>query len=237
MTSRTTPVGVLVLAAASLAAVGCSPQTSAAFEALLQPALVPPSPVAALAPPTVSPDAVPTELWWPLPEGYAMVLPGDWTGAAVDEVGATQLMAALAASDPLLAERIETVLGATNTRVSAVAVGTMPLGSVGPMLLVLVQPTEDRGAHAVKTLVKDQISMLPGLTAPPVRIDVTLPAVKGVRFDFSIEDPDLGPLQVRSYLFRFASEAYLVTFVASTATFAEAEPIFDAIAASLRFGV
>ena len=38
---------------------------------------------------------------------------------------------------------------------------------------------------------------------------------EGVRFDYSIADPDLGELRVRSYLFRFGRRAYLVNFVAS----------------------
>jgi hypothetical protein len=111
----------------------------------------------------------------------------------------------------------------------------MPRGSA--ILLVLAQPTEDRQAHAVKTLVKEQIASLPGLSAGPYRDDVTLPTAKGVRFDYSIDDPDLGILQVRSYLFRFGSDAYLVSFVALEEDFEAAEAIFEAIAASLRFGV
>jgi hypothetical protein len=64
-----------------------------------------------------------------------------------------------------------------------------------------------------------------------------LPTAKGVRFDFSVLDPDLGALQVRSYLFRFGGEAYLVCFIAAQDQFESAEPIFEVIAASLRFGV
>ena len=66
---------------------------------------------------------------------------------------------------------------------------------------------------------------------------MTLPTARGVRFDFSLEDPDLGAIQVRSYLFRFGGDAYLVCFVASEDGFEDAEAIFEAIAASLRFGV
>ena len=64
-----------------------------------------------------------------------------------------------------------------------------------------------------------------------------LPTAKGVRFDYTIDDPDLGELRVRSYLFRFGQHAYLVNFVASEDVADEAEAIFDQIADSLRFGV
>ena len=86
-------------------------------------------------------------------------------------------------------------------------------------------------------VVKEQISELPGLTAGPFRNDVSLPNAKGVRFEFSVQDPDVGELMVRAYLFRFGSDAYLVTFVAPAESFDAAEAVFEAIAQSLRFGV
>jgi hypothetical protein len=164
------------------------------------------------------------------------ILPSGWSGVSVDEAQASQLLDALATTHPALAERIRAVLLATGSRVSAVA-GDHATAAVSPILLVLAQPTEDRQAHAVKTLVKEQIASLPGLSAGPYRDDVTLPTANGVRFDYSIDDPDLGILQVRSYLFRFGSDAYLVSFVALEEDFEAAEAIFEAIAASLRFGV
>lgn len=237
MTSRTIPVGILVVALAGLLAIGCSAQTTAVFEALLDPAGAPASPSETVAVPTDALDGAASPMWWPHPDGYAMVLPAGWIGVVMDDANASQLMDAVEATFPALAERIEGVLLDTNTRVSAIAAGSVIDAGISPLLLILAQPTEDVGAHAVKSLIREQITSLPGLTAGPVRYDVTLPAAKGVRFDYSIADPDLGLLQVRSYLFRFASEAYLVSFVASVEAFEEAEPIFEAIAASLRFGV
>lgn len=237
MTSRTTPVGILVLALTGLLAIGCNAQTSAVFEALLDPAGSPASPAEAAAVPTDAVDDAANPMWWPHPDGYAMVLPAGWIGVALDEADAGRMMDALEAANPLLAARIEGVLIGTNTRVSAVAAAAIVEAGLSPLLIVLAQPTVDLGAHAVKTLVKEQIAGLPGLVAGPFRDDVMLPAAKGVRFDYTIDDPDVGSLQVRSYLFRFASEAYLVSFVASVDAFEEAEPIFEAIAASLRFGV
>jgi hypothetical protein len=42
---------------------------------------------------------------------------------------------------------------------------------------------------------------------------------------------------VRSYLFRFGSQAYIVNFIASEGAADEAEAMFDSIAESLRFGI
>jgi len=238
MTSRTTPVGALVVALASLIALGCSAQTSAVFDALLDPAGAPASDVEAVAPSPEAVDSTAGATLWPHPDGYAMVLPSGWSGIVVDEAQASQLVEALSVTYPALGERIRTVLASTGSRIIAIAIAVDGASDQGsPVLLVLAQPTRDQQAHALKTLVKDQIAALPGLIAGPYRDDATLPSAKGVRFDYSISDPDLGVLQVRSYLFRFGSDAYLVSFVAPEAAFETVEPIFEAIAASLRFGV
>jgi hypothetical protein len=237
MKSRTTPVGVLVLALAGFIVGACSAPTSAVFQALLDPFGAPASPSEAVLEiaDAVAGDSEAT--WWPLSDGYAMVLPAGWSGLAVDDAQVSQLIDALAASGSALGPRIREVLEATGTRVSAIAGDPSATEDLSPLLIVLAQPTGDRQAHAVKSQVKDQISSLPGLSGGPFRDDITLPTAKGVRFDFSIEDPDLGALQVRSYLFRFGGDAYLVCFVAPADSFEEAESLFDAIAASLRFGV
>jgi hypothetical protein len=237
MTSRTTPVGILVAALVGLIAGGCSAPAGAVFEALLDPFGAPASPSGAVVevPDAITGNGEPT--WWPHPDGYAMVLPSGWSGAAVDDAQTSELVDAVSLVSPDLGLRIEEVLDTTNARVSAVAGDPSSVEELPPLLIVLAEPTDDQQAHAVKSLVKDQIAGLPGLSGGPFRDDVTLPTARGVRFDFSLEDPDLGAIQVRSYLFRFGGDAYLVCFVASQEGFEDAEVIFEAIAASLRFGV
>jgi hypothetical protein len=237
--TRRTPVGILVVALASLSAVGCSAQTSAVFQAMLAPAIEPVAPVEPVepAPPSAAVVGVPVETWWPHPDGYAMVLPAGWSGVALDETQAGQLVDAVVATDADLAARIDGILESTDSRISAIAAETAVAQDLGPLVIVLAQPTQDRGAHAVKSLVKEQIAGLPGLSGGPFRDDVTLPYASGVQFEFTIDDPALGALQVRALLFRFGSDAYLVSFVAPVAEFESVEAIFEAIAASLRFGV
>lgn len=237
MTRRLTPAGILVIALAGLVAGGCSAPVGAVFQAMLDPLGAPASPMEAVAEVPEAISSAGGETWWPHPDGYAMTLPPGWSGAALDDAQLSQLVDAVSLASPDLAQRIEGVLDATNSRVSAVAGDPGAIDDLPPLLIVLAEPTEDQQAHAVKSLVKDQISSLPGLSGGPFRDDVTLPTARGVRFDFSLEDPDLGSIQVRSYLFRFGADAYLVCFVASEDDFEDAEAIFEAIAASLRFGV
>ena len=237
MTSRTTPVGILVIALAGLIAMGCSAPTSAVFQALLDPARTPVS----------SPEADPaaenaaagsdSAMWWPHPDGYAMVLPAGWSGVAVGKGQTDELLDAVAATTPGLASRMGGVLDGGDARVSAIATDPSAEGEVPPVLVVLAQPTNGRRLHAIKTGVRGEISGLPGLSGVLSAHDVQLPTAKGVRFDYTVDDPDLGELRVFSYLFRFGRQSYLVNFVASADVADEAEEIFDEIANSLRFGV
>lgn len=236
MTSRTTPVGVLVLALAGIFGVGCSAQTSAVFEALLDSAGASASASAA----DTSGDAAQggtSETWWPHQDGYDMDLPSGWFGVGVDRTQATRLIDAVGTSSPGLASRMTAVLGATTSRVSGIA-GDPSVASTGPVLVVLAQPRDGRRKHEVKLDVKRQIGELPGLAATPFVKDAGLPtAPPGWRFDYSITDEDLGPLRVRSYLFVYGNEAFLLNFVAPESIADDADSLFDAIAESIGFGV
>ncbi len=236
MTSRTTPVGILVLALAGLIAVGCSAPTNAVFQALLDPAGTPlSSPDVGATDPTVEDSGV--ETWWPHPDGYAMDLPAGWSSMAVASEQTDGFIEAIGVSMPGLAMRIGEVIDGSDVRVSAIALPQSPDGVVSQVLLVLAQPTAGMRAREVKAHVRDQLANLPGLISPISPHDVVLTTAKGVRFDYTIDDVDLGVLQVRSYLFRFGREAYLVNFVAAMDVTEEAEELFDEIADSLRFGV
>jgi hypothetical protein len=235
MTSRTTPVGAFVVALAGLIVAGCSAQTGAVFEALLAEEAAPRS--ASEAAPDSADAGAGDVLWWPHPDGYAMVLPEGWSGVAVDAADETRVLEALEDASPALAGRVDDVLDGTDSRISAIAADGQATGPSAPILVVLAQPTGGQPAHAVKSRVKEQISGLPGLSAGPFRNDVLLPNAKAVRFDFNLDDPDLGLLMVRAYLFRFGSDVYLVTFAAPAEQFDAVEAVFEAIAQSLRFGV
>ena len=238
MTSRTTPVGILVIALISLVAVGCSAPTTAVFQALLDPAGTA----------TSSPEADPAvddatsdggaPVWWPHPDGYAMVLPAGWSGVAVERDGTDAIIDAVASATPLLAQRMDNVLRRSKARVSAFAADPSALEGGTPMLVVLAQPTDGRKKYAIKNDVRERIDDLIGGASTLSAHDIVLSsAIKGVRFDYEIYDPDLGELRVFSYLFRPGRTAYLVSFVAPVDQADQAEQIFDDIVSSLRFGV
>jgi len=238
MTSRTTPVGILVIALAGLIAAGCSAQTNAVFQALLDHAGTPVSSPGADPAAEAAIAGSETATWWPHPDGYEVVLPAGWSGVALEQDQTDTLVDTLGVSMPGLAGRMRDVLSGTQVRVSAIASDAAGDGGPTSILLILAKPTEGKRAHAVKTDVREQINGLPGLSGGPLSPhDVALSKASGIRFDYSVEDPDLGELRVRSYLFRYSRQAYLVSFVTSAADADAYEDIFDAIADSLRFGV
>jgi hypothetical protein len=235
MTSRTTPVGIIVIALLGLIAVGCSAPTSAVFQALVDPAGT------AVSSPEADPAVDPAtsseiKVWWKHPEGYAMILPAGWSGVAIDRSQSDELVASLSEAMPELGAKIEDVLEGTDAWISAIAADATADGDVAPVLVILAQPTNGRKPHAIKSDIRDRISRLPGISSPPSALDIALPSLNGVRFVYTIEDEDLGELRVFSYLFRAGHKAYLVNFVASADVAAEAEIVFYTIADSLRFG-
>ena len=238
MTSRTTPVGILVIALISLVAVGCNAPTTAVFQALLDPAATAvSSPEAGSA---VDDDETPGDgapVWWPHPDGYAMVLPAGWSGVAVERDGTDEIIEAVGSVTPQLAQRMDNVLRRSKARVSAFAADPSLLEGGTAVLVVLAQPTEGRKKYAIKNDVRERIDELPGRAGPLSAHDIVLKAADGVRFDYEISDPDLGDLRVFSYLFRPGRTAYLVNFVVPADQADEAEQIFEGIVSSLRFGV
>ena len=238
MTSRTTPVGILVIALAGIFAIGCSAQTSAVFEALLDPSSASASAPEADPAADATAESAASGGWWPHSDGYRMRLPAGWVGADVGRPGAAQLMTAMAATNPGLAQRMESVLGKDRTRVTAIAGEPARSAELSPVMLVLTQPLQSKKPHEFKQHVKRQIAQLPGIVASPLPAkDAGLPKAHGWRFDYSINDPDLGMLIVRSYLFDFGPNAYLVNFIATEGQADAAEAVFDAIAESLQFGI
>ena len=178
-----------------------------------------------------------TALRWHHPDGYALTLPAGWVGGSVDRSETDELVDAITDAMPGLGARMEQVLGGSKTRVSAIAAGEANASGVAPVLVVLAQPTEGKRTHTIKTEVRERISYLPNLSSPLSAHDVVLPTAEGVRYDYTLDDPDLGELRVFSYLFPIGQKAYLVNFVAPADLAAEAESTFYSIADSLRFGV
>lgn len=235
MTSRTTPVGILVVALIGLIAVGCSAPTNAVFQALLDPAGT------AAPAPEADPDveAAPSagaSQWWAHPDGYAMILPAGWSAMAVAGNGTDELIDLLSGSMPDLAARVDDTFAGTKTRVSTVAAGPVTQDGSRSLLIVLAEPQDGRKLHAIKSDVQERLENLHGLSSRLTAQDAALVTGKGFRFDYAVDDPDLGALRVRSYLLRSGRTVYLVNFVASADPTPQEEEAFDEVATSLRFG-
>ena len=235
MTSRITPVGILVVALAGLIAVGCSAPTDAVFQALLDPGVTAPS-APEVDPAESAAEGSDDSTWWQHPSGYEMVLPAGWAGVAVEPDATDDLIDAVDESDPGLGERIDEVIGESDVQISAIAANGVIEGKVAPVLLVLAEPVAGRKNHVIKDDVHARLNDLPGLNGGLAPHDVRLPKAKGVRYDYTISDPALGEIRVRSYLFRWGKTVYLVNFVASADLADEAAPDFDSIQDSLQFG-
>ena len=165
-----------------------------------------------------------------------MVLPAGWSGMAMDPGQTDELISAVDEANAGLGERIDEVIGEDEVHVSAIAVNGIVEGKVAPILLVLAEPVAGRKNHAIKDDVYARLSSLPGLSGGLAPHDVRLPKAKGVRYDYTISDPALGEIRVRSYLFKWANSAYLVNFIVSADLINEAGSDFDSIQNSLQFG-
>lgn len=218
--------------------IGCSAPTNAVFQALLDPS------GAAASSPEVDPAASAAEssgssTWWQHPDGYEMVLPPGWTGVAVEADQTDDLVAAVAAANPGLGERIEAVIGGRDLRISAIATKGVIEGKVAPLLVVIAEPKRGRKWPVVKEDIRHRLGGLPGLLRGGFSpVEYQLPHAAGVRYDFTLIDEDLGlgEIRVRSWLFKWGPSAYLVNFVVSADLADDAGTDFDDIQDSLQFG-
>jgi hypothetical protein len=220
--------GGLLLALVTLSAVGCSGQAGAALQAVLDAA-----PSASQA--SEGESGSPT--WWAHPHGYSMTVPDGWAAVDLEASSTEQLLAALGDQHPDATERIRAVLATTGARASAIAVDLGAGRDIPPLMIIVAQDASGIRPRQLKVQVEAQIASLPGLRSDPLRTDERRNGAGSVRFDYTLDDPDLGALRVSSSLFRYGGQAYVVSFVAPESAFDAARPDFELIASSLRFGI
>jgi hypothetical protein len=229
--TRSSSISVVILALSALLTAGCSGQTGAVFQALLDG----PQAVSGDGGSDTGPSGSPT--WWAHPHGYAMSLPAGWAAIDIEPSSVDQLLAALAAEFPGAAERVRESLALTGARGSMIAVDLGTERDVPPLMIVVAEDAAGIPPRQLKVLVADQLAGLPGLRDAPTRTDERRNRAGSVRFDYTIDDPELGALRVRSSLYRYGGQAYVVSFLAPESLFDAARTDFDLIAASLRFGI
>ena len=229
--TRRSQFGLVFLVLAGLLTAGCSGQTGAVFQALLDP------PPAASGEGSSDATASGTPTWWAHPHGYAMTLPAGWVALDLEASSTERLLSVLDDVHPGAAERAREVLATTGARGSMLAVDLGSDRDLPPLMLILAEDAAGIRPRQLKVLVADQVAGLPGLRGLPVRTDERRNDAGSVRFDYTIDDPDLGPVRVRSSLYRYGGQAYVVSFIAPESAFDSARSDFETIASSLRFGI
>jgi hypothetical protein len=104
-------------------------------------------------------------------------------------------------------------------------------------MVIVAEDASGIRPRQLKVQIADQIASLPGLRSEPLRTDERRNGAGSVRFDYTLDDPDLGSLRISSSLFRYGGQAYVVSFVAPESAFDAARSDFELIASSLRFGI
>lgn len=231
---RRTPLSVALLVVVGAVVTGCTAETSAVIQALVDPPPAASGEIAAAEPGSTASD---TSTWWAHPHGYAMSLPPGWVAIGLDASSTEQLIAALGTSFPGVEQRIRDVLAATGAQASMLALDLGEDSDLPAVMIVMARETGEMRPRQLKAFVEDELASLPGLRGTPVRTDERRNETGSLRFDYAIDDPDLGALRVRSSLYRYGGQAYIVSFVAPESALEGARSDFEAIAASLRFGI
>lgn len=230
--ARTHTVRGLLLALLAVPLVaGCTQLIAPAGGALdVQPALGPDG--------AVSPAPLASPSFFSSNDGYALALPAGWLSLKANSTVSGDALGDLALADPALGAEADSLLGATNARMSMLAVETTEIGlvPVPPGLAILVMPTA--GASDAETQ-KRFSAVVNGLTNVDGAIDhsvISVAAGDAHRYDLSIQGDALS-VQLRLYLFMIGDDGILL-LGGRDAALADANwPDMDAIVKSLRFGV
>src|SRR5688572_7369504 len=134
--TRRSHLSVVLLVLAGVIVTGCSAETSAVLQALVDP------------PPAASSEASPGDpgstvsdapTWWAHPHGYAMSLPPGWIAIDLDSSSTEQLLSALGTTLPGVEQRIRGVLAVTGARGSMLAVDLGADRDVPPLMIVVAR--------------------------------------------------------------------------------------------------
>ena len=170
-------------------------------------------------------------------DGYSLSIPGGWGALDLSGEDAFALADAVALVDPRLGELARTGLERSDARLSLVAADLVAAaaGGYSPGVLVTTMRTRGMEKGAARNLVEDLLAEAP-LAADPIHSVEGLPAGDAHRYD-AIVLGDTVDLQLRIHVFRVGGDSFVVAAVAPDDQFEGAQPVFDRIVKSLRFGV
>jgi len=172
------------------------------------------------------------------PDGYSLSIPSGWVASDLSTTDGLALADALALVEPDLGALGRTALSDPRApRLSLVAVDAVAAaaGTLAPAVIVATMRTRGMDKAAARTMVETLLAQAP-LATDVIHSVEGLPAGTAHRYDATITGT-IGDLQLEIRVFRVGGDSFVVAAVAPADQFAAAQPTFDAIIESLRFGV
>jgi hypothetical protein len=172
-------------------------------------------------------------------DGYSLTLPPDWAWGSLGPEDTTLALDVLGTADSDMAELARQVLGSAGARISLVAgdPATVVDGQFPVGLAVLVMPAIGIDDEGRKDLVAGIVRSLPTSGEPVRHSVVTVPAGDAHRYDLAVEALDGSAVALRLLQFSVGDDVVILTFGAPAPSMASAQPTFESIVKSLRFGV
>jgi hypothetical protein len=182
-----------------------------------------------------SPVPVPTPMDLASADGYSLTLPAGWLSADLAATDALSLADLLAATDPTLGALARAGLEMSEARLSLVAVDPLAVAGWGPGVVIATMRTRGMPRDAARSMVEEILAGAP-LVSEVVHSVVTLPGGDAHRYDALLQG-DTVVVALQAYVFRVGGDSFVVGTLAPQESVAGAQPAFDAIVKSLRFGV
>ena len=166
-------------------------------------------------------------------DGYTLSIPGGWGATDLSLEDGLALADTVADLEPTLGALGRMALELDGSpRLSMVAVDLVAASSGGyaPGLIIATLRTRGMDKAAARNMVEDLLALAP-LAMDVIHTVEGLPAGDAHRYDAIVEADSGAMLRFRIDVFRVGGDSFVVAAVAG------AEPVFDGILKSLRFGV
>jgi len=172
-------------------------------------------------------------------DGYTLSIPSGWAATDLSLEDGVALADTVSALEPTLGALGRAALELDGSpRLSMVAVDLVAASSGGyaPGLVVATLRTRGMDKSAARNMVEDLLTQAP-LAADVIHTVEGLAAGDAHRYDAIVQTDSGTELHFRVDVFRVGGVSFVVAAVAPADQFAGAEPLFDGILKSLRFGV
>lgn len=172
-------------------------------------------------------------------DGYSLSIPSTWIATDLSSEDGLALTDLLAAVEPALGSVARQGLesdGSPRLSLAAVDPTAESDGTYGPGVLVATMRTRGMEKTAARNLVETLLGETT-LAADVAHSVDGLPAGNAHRYDALVVTDSGVTVQLQVHVFRVGGDSFVVAAVAPEDRFAAAQPTFEAIIRSLRFGV